>query len=369
MTRIAFVGAGSVVFTKNLLGDILELPELREVEIALHDIDADRLDDRRGDGRAVAASARRAPAISTHLDRRAALDGADYVLNMVQIGGHEATLRDFEIPARYGLRQTIADTLGVGGIFRTLRTADHMLALGREMAELCPARPGSSTTRTRWRCSAGSSTRARRPAKVVGLCHSVQFTIEDLSELVGVPAERGDVPRRRPQPPGVHPPLRARRRESLPAPRRADRRRPGAAAPRARRALPPARLLPDRVERARRRVRAVVHAATTTSSSASGSRSTSTSAAARRTSTSSSASRTRSRAARRSPVERSNEYAAVIVHSMETGEPAVIYGNVRNDGLLAGPAGRHAASRCRASSTAPGSTRSPCPTTRRSSPP
>ena len=107
---------------------------------------------------------------------------------MVQIGGHEATLLDFEIPARYGLRQTIADTLGVGGIFRTLRTADHMLSLGREMAELCPqawllnyTNPMSMLC---WLVYAGTPT-----SQVVGLCHSVQFTIEMLSELVGVPEE------------------------------------------------------------------------------------------------------------------------------------------------------------------------------------
>src|SRR4051794_41369472 len=90
--------------------------------------------------RAVASERGASPAISAHAERRPALDGADYVINMVQIGGHEATLLDFEIPARYGLRQTIADTLGIGGIFRTLRTADHMLALGNEMAELCGPR-------------------------------------------------------------------------------------------------------------------------------------------------------------------------------------------------------------------------------------
>ena len=120
-------------------------------------------------------------------------------------------------------------------------------------------RPGSSTTRTRWPRSASSSTRARRPTNVVGLCHSVQFTIEDALRARRRARERGHVPLGRHQPPGVHPALRARRREPLPAARRADRRRSGAAAPRARRALPAARLLPDRVERARRRVRAVVH--------------------------------------------------------------------------------------------------------------
>ena len=174
------------------------------------------------------------PAITTHADRRAALDGADYVINMVQIGGHEATLLDFEIPARYGLRQTIADTLGIGGIFRTLRTADHMLALGREMAELCPRAWLLNYTNPMamlcWLVYGGTPTQ-----NVVGLCHSVQFTTEDLAELVGVPHRGGHLPRRRAQPPGVHPPLRARRGGSLPAPRRAHRLRPGAPAARARR--------------------------------------------------------------------------------------------------------------------------------------
>src|SRR5437764_1085947 len=141
MPRIAFVGAGSVVFTKHLLADLLAFEELHDAEIALHDIDADRLATAEAMARYVAAARGAAPRITTHVDRRSALDGADYVLNMVQIGGHAATLTDFELPARYGLRQTIADTLGIGGIFRTLRTADHMLALGNELAER--AAPGA----------------------------------------------------------------------------------------------------------------------------------------------------------------------------------------------------------------------------------
>ena len=187
MTRIAFVGAGSVVFTKNLLGDLLALPALREVEIALHDIDADRLDTAEAMAHYVAGERRASPRISTHLDRRAALHGSDFVLNMVQIGGHEATLRDFELPARYGLRQTIGDTLGIGGIFRTLRTAEHMLALGREMPDLCP--PGAwllnYTNPMAALCELvyqGTPT-----TNVVGLCHSVQFTVEELCRLVDVP--------------------------------------------------------------------------------------------------------------------------------------------------------------------------------------
>jgi alpha-galactosidase len=189
MTRIAFIGAGSVVFTKNLLGDILALPALRDVEIKLHDIDADRLRTADAMARWVAGRREARPEITTHDDRRAAIDGADFVINMVQIGGHEATLRDFEIPARYGLRQTIGDTIGVGGIFRALRTAPHMLALGQEIAELCPAEAWllNYTNPMAMLCQLvyqGTPTK-----HVVGLCHSVQATVRDLAELVGIPHE------------------------------------------------------------------------------------------------------------------------------------------------------------------------------------
>jgi alpha-galactosidase len=188
MTRVAFIGAGSVVFTKNLLSDILEFPELRDIEIALHDIDPDRLEAAEAMAAYVARERGASPRISAHEERRAALDGADYVLNMVQIGGHEATLCDFELPTRFGLRQTIADTLGIGGIFRTLRTADHMLALGNEMAELCPAAWLLNYTNPMamlcWLVYGGTPT-----SRVVGLCHSVQFTIEELSRIVDVRAE------------------------------------------------------------------------------------------------------------------------------------------------------------------------------------
>jgi alpha-galactosidase len=188
MTRIAFIGAGSVEFTKNLLGDILALPALCDVEIALHDIDADRLETADAMARWVTGERGASPRITTHDDRRAAIDGADFVINMVQIGGHEATLRDFEIPARYGLRQTIGDTLGVGGIFRTLRTAPHMLALGNEMAELAP--DAWLLNYTNPMCTLCELVYQGTPTtRVVGLCHSVQNTLRDLAELVGVPED------------------------------------------------------------------------------------------------------------------------------------------------------------------------------------
>ena len=188
MTRIAFVGAGSVEFTKNLLGDLLTFPELAGATIALHDIDQERLDSAEAMAR-WAASALGAPAtIEAHLDRRAALEGCDHVINMIQVGGHEATLIDFEVPKRFGLRQTIGDTLGIGGIFRALRTIPVMQGIARDMFELCPDAWLLNYTNPMamlcWSVYAGTPIK-----RVVGLCHSVQWTTRGLAELVGVPYE------------------------------------------------------------------------------------------------------------------------------------------------------------------------------------
>jgi alpha-galactosidase len=184
--RIVFIGAGSVEFTKNLLGDILTFDELAGSDIVLHDIDPDRLEAGAAIARwtndAVGAAAR----ISSTLDRRAALEGADYVINMVQVGGHEATLLDFELPLRHGLRQTIGDTLGVGGIFRALRTIPLMLDLAGDMGAECPDAWLLNYTNPMamlcWAVYEGTSIE-----RVVGLCHSVQGTTRRLAEIVGVP--------------------------------------------------------------------------------------------------------------------------------------------------------------------------------------
>jgi alpha-galactosidase len=188
MTRIALVGAGSVEFTRILLSDLVEFPELTEATVVLHDIDPERLDT----AEQIAAATNRATGgglrIEAHLERRAALDGADFVINEIQVGGMAATLRDFEIPARYGLRQTIADTLGVGGIFRALRTIPVVLAIADDMAALCPdatllnyTNPMAMLCQAVW--ASGRNTR------IVGLCHSVQNTHEQLAEMIGVPHE------------------------------------------------------------------------------------------------------------------------------------------------------------------------------------
>ncbi len=184
--KITFIGAGSVTFTRMLIGDILSYPELRDARIALHDIDPERLETAGQVARVTAGEAGADPAIETFEDRRAALDGADYVLNMIQVGGHEATVADHEIPARYGIRQTIGDTLGIGGIFRALRTIPVMRALGEEIAELAPKawllNYSNPMAMLCWATWLGTPT-----SQVVGLCHSVQNTTRQLAELVDVP--------------------------------------------------------------------------------------------------------------------------------------------------------------------------------------
>jgi alpha-galactosidase len=183
------IGAGSVVFVKNLLTDILGRPELRDCAIALHDIDAERLETAGMMARWTAAQFGATAAIIEHADRRACVAGADFVINMVQIGMHPATLLDFDIPRKYGLKQTIADTVGIGGIFRGLRTIPFMLDLVRDMRELCPdallmnyTNPMSILT---W-----SVYSAFPQQRVVGLCHNVQFTAQDLAGYLGVDISR-----------------------------------------------------------------------------------------------------------------------------------------------------------------------------------
>src|SRR3954467_651766 len=139
MPKITFIGAGSTVFTKNMLADIFTFPELAEATICLFDIDEGRLGVSERVAHALATSMGARPNIEATTDRRRALDGVDYALNMIQVGGYKpGTVVDFEIPKKYGLRQTIGDTLGIGGIMRGLRTIPVMLDMCRDMEELCP---------------------------------------------------------------------------------------------------------------------------------------------------------------------------------------------------------------------------------------
>ncbi|HEY6758911.1 MAG TPA: alpha-glucosidase/alpha-galactosidase [Baekduia sp.] len=187
MTRIAFIGAGSVSFTRELLTDLFSYDELRgTLEIALHDIDDERL----GTARAVATRLDRdkgaGARITTHVDRRAALDGCDFAINMVQVGMHEATVKDFDVPAAHGLVQTIGDTLGVGGIFRALRTIPVMLGIGSDLAEVAPDAWFLNYTNP-MAILIQAYAEGSPHKQVVGLCHSVQNTTRQLAEIAGVP--------------------------------------------------------------------------------------------------------------------------------------------------------------------------------------
>ena len=189
MSKIAFIGAGSTVFAKNLLGDILSFPELAGSTIHLYDIDEDRLRSSGIVANRVANALGATPEIVAGMDRREALDGADYVITMFQIGGYKpSTVIDFEIAKKYGLRQTIADTLGIGGIMRGLRTIPVLLDVCRDMEELCPdAWLLNYVNPMAMNCWAMN--RATR-IKNVGLCHSVQGTAEQLARDIKVPIEK-----------------------------------------------------------------------------------------------------------------------------------------------------------------------------------
>jgi len=190
MTKIAFIGAGSTIFMRHIVGDLLHHPALREAEIRLMDIDATRLAQSEAAARALVAAMGAGATVSSTTERARALDGADHVVVAFQIGGYRpSTVIDFEIPKAHGLRQTIGDTLGVGGIMRGLRTVPHLWALAEDMARLCPdalmlqyVNPMAINT---WALG------ARFPAlRQVGLCHSVQGTAEELARDLGLPAAR-----------------------------------------------------------------------------------------------------------------------------------------------------------------------------------
>ena len=189
MLKITFLGAGSTVFARNVLGDVMCTPALQQCEIALYDIDPVRLDESYrilsvinhniNEDRAV---------IKTYLgveNRKEALRGAKFVVNAIQIGGYEpCTVIDFEIPKKYGLKQTIADTLGIGGIMRALRTIPVMEDFTRDMEEVCPdclflnyTNPMAMLTGYVQRFSG---------IQTVGLCHSVQVCSEHLLKSLGM---------------------------------------------------------------------------------------------------------------------------------------------------------------------------------------
>ncbi|MEO8285290.1 MAG: alpha-glucosidase/alpha-galactosidase [Chloroflexota bacterium] len=180
MPKITFLGAGSTVFAKNVLGDALLTPALSDAELALFDIDLVRLGESEQMLKNLQHNMTQSDArIVAYTDRKEALRGADYVINAIQVGGYDpCTITDFEIPKKYGLRQTIGDTIGIGGIFRNLRTIPVMLDFARDMQEVCPdawflnyTNPMAALTNVMIRYGG---------IKTVGLCHSVQVAIPDL---------------------------------------------------------------------------------------------------------------------------------------------------------------------------------------------
>ena len=188
--KITFMGAGSTVFCKNVLGDVLLTESISECEIALYDIDKNRLEESftvvdRINRKYNGGKAK----INKYLgveNRKAALCGAKFVVNAIAVGGYEpCTVIDFEIPRKYGLLQTIGDTLGIGGIFRGLRTIQVMRGFAQDIEEVCPdalllnyTNPMATVTGYMQRYTG---------VKTVGLCHSVQVCTSSLLETLGIP--------------------------------------------------------------------------------------------------------------------------------------------------------------------------------------
>ena len=187
--RIAFIGAGSTVFMKNIISDVLQRPATSGATIALMDINKQRLDESEIVAGKIISTLGVKAKLETHTNQRKALEKADFVVVAFQIGGYEpCTVTDFEVPKKYKLRQTIADTLGVGGIMRGIRTVPHLWKICADMMEVCPnawmlqyVNPMAINT---WAIS------AKFPKiKQVGLCHSVQGTAYELARDLDIPLE------------------------------------------------------------------------------------------------------------------------------------------------------------------------------------
>jgi alpha-galactosidase len=188
--KVTFFGAGSVEFTRNVATDLCSYPEFRGgLHFSLYDISAERLAHAKRLVSRISEQTGAEATVTATQDMRAALAGASYVINEVQVGGHKATRADFDIPARYGVRQTIGDTLGIGGIFRGLRTIPVVLDLARSMREACPdaylLSYSNPMAMLPWAAYEGAGF-----GRVYGLCHSVRDTQSFLTSLVGADPER-----------------------------------------------------------------------------------------------------------------------------------------------------------------------------------
>jgi alpha-galactosidase len=185
VTTVAFIGAGSIEFTRNVVTDLCSYPELAgTLTLSLHDISPDRLDFAAALTRRIVEQTGTGAVVTASPSRTAAVAGADYVINEVQVGGYDATKADFDIPARYGIRQTIGDTLGIGGIFRGLRTIPVVTGIATDMLAHCPdaylLNYSNPMAMLPWAVHAGTGF-----SNVYGLCHSVRDTHAFLAGLVG----------------------------------------------------------------------------------------------------------------------------------------------------------------------------------------
>ena len=189
MPKITFMGAGSTIFAKNVLGDVMMTKALQDSQIALYDIDEIRLEESYQMLEAINRNNGSKARIEKFLgipERKNALRGANYVVNAIQVGLYEpCTVTDFEIPRKYGLRQTIADTLGIGGIFRSLRTIPVMLDFAKDMQEVCPSAWFLNYTNPM--CTLTGAMLRLTQVKTIGLCHSVQVCAQHLLEGLDLP--------------------------------------------------------------------------------------------------------------------------------------------------------------------------------------
>lgn len=186
MVKICFIGAGSTIFAKNVLGDAMLTPSLQHAEIALYDIDKKRLNESELMLKTINKNSNSNRAtIQSFDDRKEALRDADFVINAIQVGGYKpSTVIDFEIPKKYGLQQTIGDSLGIGGIFRGLRTLPVMFEFAKEMEEVCPDAWLLNYTNPMAILTMGMLKATK--IKTVGLCHSVQVCVPELFEHLGI---------------------------------------------------------------------------------------------------------------------------------------------------------------------------------------
>lgn len=188
MSKITFLGAGSSVFAKNVLGDTMMTEALQDFEIALYDIDASRLNDSEQMLLNLKDSIGSRCHIKSYSDRKEALRGAKYVVNAIQVGGYDpCTITDFEVPKKYGLRQTIGDTIGIGGIFRNLRTIPVMLDFAKDINEVCPDALFLNYTNPMAVLTNVMNTHGG--VNTIGLCHSVQVCVPHLFRGLGMDPE------------------------------------------------------------------------------------------------------------------------------------------------------------------------------------